>query len=425
MHPHTESDDTRKLCAQGKWPNCEHYPFTTSPGIEPWIVVLSVIAVASVLGLSIYALIAGRPFHDPAFEFPNTWALSTNLTISLGDHDATLPPIDPNDPHSTLLLYALAFRSAPTYVAGLFTSTVIHWVDLNMRFMQPFRNMFGSPGAASETVLLSYITLSPLQIPLEAFDKEHYKVSWFSTLNTISPLFPIFIGGLLTVSGDVETVQLTFSLSAYFGLMVFLVVYLGSLIWAFPFPHRRLPRQFYSLADLMAMCHQSRFLSSPYLNIADPEQTPTKEDMIAKITVNREQFLFGRYLGREDPPQWHIGFDVVKTRDGDYKHSVIPIEPLGSLWKVHQGVNKAAEATVRAVTFTGPPSKVTPNTFMGRPKTVRAKINPRRRPNSGLGGTGEAYELSGGVPTPPTGANVGMEGEACATGFQQRDVDRH
>jgi hypothetical protein len=271
------------------------------------------------------------------FSVPNNWSLPAdwNVTTSVDHHMISL--LQPADAKSTLLAYALIFRSLPTYAAGLFVNTIIPALDLNMRFMQPFVSMFEESGKASETVLLAYITLSPLQVPLTAYDKGHYKVSWFSTLNTLSPLFPIFVGGLLTVSAKGDGVLLSFSLSAYIGIMVSLILYGLSLPFGFPHPHRLLPRQFYSLADLMAMCHESRFLSSPYLNIASQKVTPTKAHMEARILLSRAEFLFGIYTGRDG--RTHLGFDVAKIAMEDPNQAeptglVKWITPHGRWWSL-------------------------------------------------------------------------------------------
>lgn len=170
-----------------------------------------------------------------------------NLNTTVIGHTINLDLTSPSDPKATLLVYAILFRSIPTYVAGLFINTIIPSIDLNMRFMQPFVEMLPivqQPGQAAKTALLDYITLSSLQVPLTAYANEHYKVSWFSTLNTISPLFPIFVGGLLTVSPtpNGEHVHLSFSLSAYIGIIVSLVLYSISLPFGYPHAHRLLPR---------------------------------------------------------------------------------------------------------------------------------------------------------------------------------------
>jgi hypothetical protein len=84
---------------------------------------------------------------------------------------------------------------------------------------------------------------------------------------------------------------------------------------AMPGAYRLLPRQLYSLADLMAMCHQSKFMASPHLNIADQHRTPSKEHMEAHLLLTGDRFLFGRYNGRDG--KRHIGFDVAQEPEED------------------------------------------------------------------------------------------------------------
>jgi hypothetical protein len=287
------------------------------------------------------------------------------------------------------------FRSAPTYVAGIFTSTIITWIDLNMRFMQPFRNMFGkgsevsfgrrvkeflgwpwwrsaintepeerteerTPATAAESILLAYITVSPLQVPLTAWDKGHYKVCIYSTLSTLSPLFPIFVGGLLTVTPNekYDRVNFQFSLSAYIGIMVSLALYSILLPMAMPGAYRLLPRQLYSLADLMAMCHESKFMASPHLDITDRERTPSKEHMEARLLLTDDRFLFGVYNGRDG--HGHIGFDVTQEREPDFgplKDVGIPVEhipPEGFASRVQRTVTlMMEEGRKKTKTMTG------------------------------------------------------------------------
>jgi len=351
-------DHCETRCTPKKWPKkqCEHYPYRQNPGCAVWLLVLSTLIIWAALGASIFAIVRGWPFHG--FSLSNDLSLPSNFSLHVDNEIYTPPPIDPNDPKSTLLVYALIFRSAPTYIAGIFVTTIIESVDLNMRFMQPFVNMFKeNPAEADESILLSYITLSPLQVPLTAYDKGHYMVSWYSTLNTISPLFPIFVGGLLTVSGDDKRVRFSFSLSAYIGIMVSLVLYSISLPWAFPHPRRLLPRQFHSMADLMAFCHQARFLGSPHFNIADRRRTPTKEHMEARIRLSGDRFLFGTYYGRDT--KLHLGFDVEESRAHDFgeiqRHRQVKrIEPRGYHWYHWLMREKARVATVKARTFIGP-----------------------------------------------------------------------
>jgi len=368
-----------KKCAHGTWPSCEHYPYNYNPGCARWAIAFSSLLPIGALALSIYALVIRLP--NKGFSLPNNLKLPSTFYYGWGPSNHTLPPVDPADPKSTVLLWALIFRSAPTYVAGLFTSTIITWVDLNMRFMQPFRNMFGKrpnetfgyqvrdfigwpwwrrmkasafatepePATAAESILLAYITVSPLQVPLTAWDKGHYKVCIYSTLSTLSPIFPIFVGGLLTVTPDetYDRVNFSFSLSAYIGIMVSLVLYSILLPAAMPGAYRLLPRQLYSLADLMAMCHESRFMASPHLDITDPERTPSKEHMEARILLTDDRFLFGVYHGRDG--HRHIGFDVAQEREPDFgalknvRNSVEHIPPEGFASRVHRTMTNMME----------------------------------------------------------------------------------
>jgi hypothetical protein len=369
-------------CAHGTWPNCEHYPYNYNPGCARWTIALASLLPIGALALSIYALTIRLPSNG--FSLPNNLKLPSGFHYGFGFSNHTLPPIDPADPKSTVLLWALIFRSAPTYVAGIFTSTIVTWIDLNMRFMQPFRNMFGkgpkvsiwrrlrdwlglrhratssannpelseaerTPATAAESILLAYITVSPMQVPLTAWDKGHFKVCIYSTLNTLSPLFPIFVGGLLTVTPNetYDRVNFSFSLSAYIGAMVLLALYSVLLPVAIPGAYRLLPRQLYSLADLMAMCHESKFMASPHLNITDQEYTPSKQHMEARLLIEDDRFLFGVYHGRDG--RRHIGFDVTQKREPGFRglrnveNPVEHIPPEGFASRVQYTMNNMME----------------------------------------------------------------------------------
>jgi hypothetical protein len=196
-----------------------------------------------------------------------------------------------------------------------------------------------------------------MQVPLTAWDKGHFKVCIYSTLNTLSPLFPIFVGGLLTVTPDetYDRVNFCFSLSAYIGVMVSLALYSLLLPLAMPGAYRLLPRQLYSLADLMAMCHESKFMASPHLDITNQEHTPSKQHMEARLLLTDDRFLFGVYHGRDG--RRHIGFDVVQKREPGFgelrnvENSVEHIPPEGFASRVQQTMTNMMEKG-RAMTGT-------------------------------------------------------------------------
>lgn len=58
--------------------------------------------------------------------------------------------------------------------------------------------MSESPGSASKTILLQYLTELPLLVPLYAFQRGHWNVAWFSLLHFDSPVFSVLVGGCVT-----------------------------------------------------------------------------------------------------------------------------------------------------------------------------------------------------------------------------------
>jgi len=433
-------------CAHGTWPSCEHYPYNYNPGCARWVIVLGSLLSIGALALSIYALVIRLPYNG--FSFPNNLKIPSNFYYGFGPSNHTLPPIDPADPNSTVLLWALMFRSAPTYVAGLFTSTIVTWIDLNMRFMQPFRNMFGEdlkiskpqrlrnclgwrrktastanstelpddeerkPAKAAESILLAYITVSPLQVPLTAWDNGHFKVCIYSTLSTLSPLFPIFVGGLLTVTPDntYERVNFSFSLSAYIGIMVSLALYSILLPTAMPGAYRLLPRQLYSLADLMALCHESKFMASPHLDITDRDRTPSKQHMEARLLLTDDRFLFGVYQGRDG--QDHIGFDVTQEREPDFgklknvKNSVKHIPPEGFTSTIQRTTTILMEEGKKA-------GRAMTNAITGNKRSPFSQRAHGIRP-------GEEYEI---IEMPQMSGGLGHpRAEAEASGSQSKQI---
>ncbi|KUJ19635.1 uncharacterized protein LY89DRAFT_716177 [Mollisia scopiformis] len=425
-------DKCRKpaACNHGTWPHCEHYPYNYNPGCDRLVIALGAFLAIGSLVLSIYALAIRLPYNG--FSLANDLKLPTGFHYGFGSSNHTLPPIDPSDPNSTVLVWALMFRSVPTYVAGIFTSTIITWIDLNMRFMQPFRNMFGEregspktawehvrdffgwrrrkaspnpdddkriPAKAEESILLAYLTISPLQVPLTAWNKGHFKVCIYSTLSTLSPLFPIFVGGLLiiTPSPDYKRVEFSFSLSAYIGIMVSLALYALLLPAAMPGAYRLLPRQLYSLADLMALCHESKFMASPHLDITDSERTPSKQHMEARLLLTDDRFLFGKYRGRDG--HGHIGFDVAQEREPDFGHlkdigdSVTHIPPEGFVYRARTAIMEEGgllNKTRKTITKNWGPNKNSPLL--------------QRYHNVGSGP--EQHEMRGGLVQPPAGGEA-------------------
>ena len=172
--------------------------------------------------------------------------------------------------------------------------------------------MFDDAELAGTTLSLNYLTASSLQVPLDACDNGHWKVAWFATLATLAPLFPVAVTGLFTITETKTTVHFSIEKSAFWVVATYLAFFLVSLPLAWPSYSRSMPRFAISLADLMGMCHQARFLLDPVFDVAGPKCS--KEKMQAQLLLRENKYLFGWYLGRDRKP--HVGFDIAETEVG-------------------------------------------------------------------------------------------------------------
>jgi hypothetical protein len=181
--------------------------------------------------------------------------------------------------------------------------------------------------------------------------------------------------------------------------MVSLALYSILLPAAIPGAYRLLPRQLYSLADLMAMCHESKFMASPHLDITRQERTPSKQHMEARLLLTDDRFLFGVYHGRDGHS--HIGFDVAQVREPDFGRlknigdSVRHIPPEGFGSRAQRAMTAMMEEGRRA-------GKAMTGTMAGN------RMNPFAQQAHGIR-PGEEYEIiqmSGGLGQPRARAEV-------------------
>lgn len=314
-------------CPCAKPTRCHHYPYRHSPGVGTGIWTFWTILVVGSTLLCIYILT--RNLVDNGFYIANTWvpgsstntSMTANQTLHPDDYYTLVPGIDQDD---DLILYAIVFRTIPTLFASWFGMGHLLTVDNHHRFLQPFVDMYQTPGSASDTILLEYFTRSSLIVPLIAWGKSHYKVFWFSFLATVSSAFPILVGGLFTIVNTGARVWFFFSPDAFWTVFVFLVVYCISLPFARPTTKRYLPRQYYSLADIMAMCHRSHIFDGPDLDISP--SWSTQEYMAACILVRRDKYLLGRYIGTDG--KLHLGFDAAEW-NGEPNGNMAWLQPIG------------------------------------------------------------------------------------------------
>ncbi|KAL0635185.1 hypothetical protein Q9L58_005910 [Maublancomyces gigas] len=267
---------------------------------ETWFIVWSILITGS-LGLCLYILATGL--------------LYTGFSVA---HHTSY----------SLLLYSFVFRFLPTALGGLLTQ-YFHRVDIRKCFTQSFTNMYVppvsaqlpapisapvlEPGSASDTILLEYLTGLPLLVPLTAYRNKHYKVAWFSLVNTFSPLFPIVVGGIFTMVDTGTKVKVNIGLPSFSTSFIFLIVYAGSMFFVRPTDKRLLPRYFFTLTDLIVMCHESKFLWSEGFDIS--HRKTTREHMVSRIFLQEDKYVLGVYQGRDN--QRHMGFDTAPPLEKD------------------------------------------------------------------------------------------------------------
>lgn len=204
------------------------------------------------------------------------------------------------------MLSSPVFIFLPTLLACLLVNFFTD-VDIGKRFIQSFTGMYGSPGSASETILLEYLTELPPLVPLRAIQNGHWKVAWFSLLHFVSPVFRVLVGGSVTLTSTGTDVTLHFGTPSFSAVFIFLNVYAISMYFARPTDNRLLPRNFNRLMDLIPMCHASKFLWRPDFDISDPGAT--REHMVARIFLREDKYRLGVYEGGDGMK--HIGFDIV------------------------------------------------------------------------------------------------------------------
>lgn len=334
--PDTVSD----MCSEGT--TCLHYPYGWMPFLNTYALVFWTVMVFVSFVLLLTSLCLGHWTDGISLAnklgtgsgtsttggIPTNSSLLSNQTLSADGRYFGYPSDLSLDKRQNLWVYVLLFRFIPTLLAPNFAIGFMSGIDLNHRFVQPFLAMRGpSGGMPDETVLLAYSTASPIEVPQKAFAAGHYKVAFFSILNTVSTVFPIYVASIYTIVNTGDRIYLTYSPLSFSVVFAFLIIYNIALFMVWPCPHRLMPRQRYNLVETVAMCHASYFARSE--DLENTIQNATQEYMYDRIRLcpenRQDRYVYGGYLGVDG--KWHLGFDVAE-RDGRPTGSVrhIPVE---------------------------------------------------------------------------------------------------
>jgi hypothetical protein len=242
---------------------------------------------------------------------PFNVTLQTNITSQPGDLLLHLPGLNFN-PANDLVLYIFVFRSIPTIFSSYFALNWLSAVDRSMRFSQPFANMHKRPASATDSILLSYLWGTPGVVTIDALTAGHYKVFWFSLLDLVSPVFPILVAGLFTITNTGENILLQIIPVTFYFVLSILIIYLCTLPFIWPGLNRRSLRYHVSVADYASLFYASRLLNDRSENsVFDiSAKEVTSRHLYSRVFLEENMYKVGFYVGVDS--KWHWGIEKVE-----------------------------------------------------------------------------------------------------------------
>ncbi|KAG9677832.1 hypothetical protein KCU99_g4411, partial [Aureobasidium melanogenum] len=202
----------------------------------------------------------------------------------------------------------LLLRFLPISIVG-WAGASITIMDIHHRWVQPFANMYEKASLASESLLLDYMTVSPLAVIPQAWANEHYRVVYFGVLSVFNWVPPLIMIGLcaITETGSGIVVQLSPTAACF--AIVYSSIYIYSLMSYWPPAKRRLPRDVGSLYDYFCFFYDSQLRWHPEFGRAAFSKDITKDELHSMLRLARDEFRFGLVGDPQDP---HPGFDVAR-----------------------------------------------------------------------------------------------------------------
>jgi hypothetical protein len=315
-HLSMDSHDTPCHCQHH--PRCSHYPYRKGPFIpDAWLLILIHFLLATVLFCLAFALVRIWWFQGIVLQ-TGTWLIQSNGIVSgLNGTQFVIPGIEfvvlPKSlDRSAMIRDYLAFllmRGLPIFVVS-WGGQFIANLDIHHRWVQPFTNMYEKPCPASNSLLLDYMTVSPLEVIPQAWTNGHLKVVYFGVLSALNWVPPLTLVGLCTVNetGSGVVVQLSPMFASF--AVIWIGIYIYSLTSFWPPPKRQLPRHVGSLYDLFCFFYDSELRWHPMFSRAAYSKRSTKEQLHARLRLVKEKFSFGLLGYPQDPLP---GFDYANN----------------------------------------------------------------------------------------------------------------
>jgi hypothetical protein len=325
-HSTAEPHDPPNHCRD--FPRCSCYPYQRGPFISSAILLVWPIPLLATIEVClIFALVRIWWFHGIILN-KGAWLIqSTNVSSAPNGTQLLIPGIElgltpdsfsrHNKPAMNRDIVAvLLLRALPIIIVG-WAGAMITIIDIHHRWVQPFTNMYERASPASDSLLLDYMTVSPLEVIPQAWTKGHFKVVFFGVLSALNWVPSLVITGLCAVNETGSRVVVQLSPVAASFAIVSLSVYIYSLTSAWVPPKRRLPRDVGSLYDLFCFFYDSELRCYPEFFGAAFSRDITKDELHSQLRLRRDYFSFG-LVG--DPREVSPGFD-----SADYVDWVAPV----------------------------------------------------------------------------------------------------
>jgi hypothetical protein len=330
----------------GKYPKCEHYPYQRGPFLVGTIgVMCQLLILTAIIAVLSYAMMQIWT-SDGVILNKKTWVIQSNDIVAALNGTRLLIAGELSVPFANYIVYdeaatirdalALIFLRFLPVALMSFVGTSIASLDVHHRWIQPFVNMFNEASPASETLLLDYMTVSPLSVLPQAWSNSHGKVLVFGVLNAVSWVPPLVATSLcgITETGSKLIVQMS-STSACI-CVVFAMIYVFALLSSWPSAKRKLPRHVGSLYGIYRLFDQSRLRWDPEFSHAAFSSKLTKDEFHALFRLRRDKYRFGLVTGSG---QKRPGFDVAIAHGEDTGY-VRWLAPVPRIWERAERVFK-------------------------------------------------------------------------------------
>ena len=336
-----ENNKHATFCSCNNEQRCTIYPWTKNSVFAPWTIYAWGVLLSASVVICVYTAASNRvqkgfTIHNTwwkPFQLSNSTSNNSSSTTTLSQMNDTSPPGDlllhlatlNFSPANDLVLYVFVFRSILVIFASYFTVAWFSTVDQSTRFSQPFANMYKEKeegATATESILLDYLWGLPGLVTYDAFSNSHYKVAWFSILDLASPIFPILVGGIFTITNTGELIVFTIVPVAFYFVLAYLAVYLVTMFFVFPGRGRRLLRFHFSIADYASLFYASHLLNDTDLEHPEKDtldisgKNVTSRHLYSRIFLEEKKYKMGFYVGIDK--QWHWGLERADLGDVEF-----------------------------------------------------------------------------------------------------------